>query len=160
MGGPRSPGTYALMMRCSRAGTIAVGSLGTMRVEPGAYLYLGSAFGPGGLRARLGRHAARHKVQRWHIDYVRPRMSLLGAWFSTSATQLEHDWAVRVLALPTASIPLPRFGASDCRCPSHLVRLPETDSSHRSVADALGVSGAEPLRRLEAGPLRRLARCG
>ncbi|WP_462322980.1 DUF123 domain-containing protein, partial [Halochromatium sp.] len=42
--------------------------------------------------------------------------------------RLEHRWAQALGALPGARWPLPRFGASDCRCPAHLVALPEPPS--------------------------------
>jgi Uri superfamily endonuclease len=153
-----SPGTYALLMRSRGVDTVSVGSLGNMRIEPGAYLYVGSAFGPGGLRARLARHAARTKVARWHVDYARPRMSLVCAWFSTSNARFEHDWAARALALPTARIPLSGFGASDCNCVTHLIRFPDSASSRRSIGMSLAASGAEPFGKLEAGLLRGLPR--
>jgi Uri superfamily endonuclease len=129
-----------------------------MSFEPGLYLYLGSAFGPGGLRARLARHAARQKVKRWHIDYVRPRMSLANAWFSTSTLRLEHTWAAATLALANGATPQPRFGASDCRCKSHLVFFPDCDSSSHSIAQSLVVGTAETLSYVDAAALRALAR--
>ncbi|MBW2697673.1 MAG: GIY-YIG nuclease family protein [Deltaproteobacteria bacterium] len=157
-GVPDTHGTYALLLQCVRSGRVAVGSLGVMDVEPGVYIYLGSAFGPGGLRARLSRHAARRKVKRWHVDYLRPRMSLGGAWFSTSSHHQEHDWAASVLALENGTVPLPRFGASDCSCSSHLVYFPDRAAGSRSIADALGACAADSLVRVDAGLLRQLAR--
>ena len=47
-----APGTYVLVLRCSSNRTIRVGCLGSIRLRPGYYLYVGSGFGPGGLRAR------------------------------------------------------------------------------------------------------------
>jgi len=155
---PDSKGTYALLLRCTRPGTVAVGSLADMSFEPGLYLYLGSAFGPGGLRARLARHAARHKVKRWHIDYVRPRMSLASAWFSTSTLRLEHTWAAAALALATGATPLARFGASDCRCQSHFVFFPDCASSSRSIAQSLVLGTPDTLSYVDAAALRALAR--
>ena len=146
------------MLRCRRAGAVVVGSLGSMSIEPAVYLYVGSAFGPGGLAARLTRHVSRRKAQRWHIDYLRPRTSLVCAWFSPSSAHLEHDWAARALALRTAWIPLPRFGASDCRCPGHLIRFPDSDASRRSIGETLAASNADSFGLLEAAQLRRLAR--
>ena len=49
---------------------ILVGRLGALPVEPGFYVYVGSAFGPGGLERRVGRHATTEKKHRWHIDYL------------------------------------------------------------------------------------------
>ena len=40
-------------------------------IPRGTYLYVGSAKGPGGLRARIKRHLRRHgKRLFWHIDYL------------------------------------------------------------------------------------------
>ena len=50
------PGTYALILSCSTDFGIQIGRLGTMRLQPGYYVYLGSALGPGGLRARIAHH--------------------------------------------------------------------------------------------------------
>ena len=68
---PSLPGTYALVLSASACQKFAVGRLGTLTVEPGFYLYVGSAFGPGGLAARVGRHCRREKTCRWHVDYLR-----------------------------------------------------------------------------------------
>jgi len=38
---------------------------------PGYYIYIGSAFGPGGVRARMLRHLRADKPKHWHIDYLR-----------------------------------------------------------------------------------------
>ena len=46
------PGTYALMLQADRRQTVQVGRLGQLAVEPGCYVYVGSALGPGGVRAR------------------------------------------------------------------------------------------------------------
>jgi Uri superfamily endonuclease len=153
-----SLGTYALVLRNRQAGSICVGAFGIMRVDPGIYVYVGSAFGPGGLRARLSRHASRRKVKRWHIDYLRPRTSLVGAWFSTASNQLEHDWAVRIGALPTVTIPLLRFGASDCSCDSHLFLFPDSDASGKSIRYAVTEMSGNAFGELGASALRRLAR--
>ena len=53
---PTSPGTYALHIYLPSARTLKVGNLGEFNLPHGDYVYLGSAFNPGGLRARLGRH--------------------------------------------------------------------------------------------------------
>jgi Uri superfamily endonuclease len=36
----------------------------------------------------------------------------------------EHAWARALIQLPYASLPMPSFGASDCRCPAHLIYIP------------------------------------
>jgi Uri superfamily endonuclease len=114
-------GTYALVLYLDGPQTVLVGALGKLTFPPGWYLYLGSARGPGGLAARLARHRRRtDKRYHWHIDYLRAVTKLMEVWTSTSEAQQECDWANAAAALPDARIITPRFGSSDCRCPSHL----------------------------------------
>ena len=68
---PAEPGTYFLVLRCSSTRAVRVGRLGTMRLLPGYYLYVGSAYGPGGLRARIGHHCHPADRLHWHVDYLR-----------------------------------------------------------------------------------------
>ena len=68
---PPRPGTYVLVLRVSKRLEILVGKLGKLVVQPGFYLYTGSAMGPGGLAARVGRHCRHEKRLRWHVDYLR-----------------------------------------------------------------------------------------
>jgi len=78
---PSDPGTYILVLRCSTSRTIRIGRLGKLPLQPGWYLYAGSAFGPGGLRARVGHHARRAARPRWHIDYFRRCARLEAVWY-------------------------------------------------------------------------------
>ena len=51
-----SRGTYALVMTSDSEQQVVIGKLGRLRVRPGYYVYVGSAFGPGGLKARIAHH--------------------------------------------------------------------------------------------------------
>jgi Uri superfamily endonuclease len=55
---PSAQGTYALLLNLPRAIHLRVGKFGAYRFPQGDYVYVGSAFGPGGLRARITRHLA------------------------------------------------------------------------------------------------------
>ncbi|HHJ14662.1 MAG TPA: GIY-YIG nuclease family protein [Gammaproteobacteria bacterium] len=114
-----SGGTYVLILRASSRCRIAVGRRGWLAVEPGYYSYVGSAFGPGGLRARLGRHLRQDKALRWHIDWLRRVSSPVAVWYSTSPERLEHVWAAYFQGL-RGQHPVAGFGCSDCRCLAHL----------------------------------------
>ena len=94
-----------------------------MRLQPGYYLYLGSALGPGGLRARIAHHQKPSFRPHWHIDYLRAHTRLERIWYSYGAQRREHLWAEAMQAAPGASAPLRGFGASDCACESHLFFL-------------------------------------
>lgn len=120
-------GTYVLALWLDRTSRITVGRLGEYTFPAGWLLYVGSALGPGGLAARLGRHQRRFasgKRPHWHVDYVREQAVWGGAWARRSGQRLECDWAAALSQRPGARIVVPGLGASDCRCPGHLVHLP------------------------------------
>jgi Uri superfamily endonuclease len=115
------PGTYVLWLRLAHSRRIRIGSLGDCRFAPGSYAYVGSAFGPGGVAARVGRHLRAEKRRRWHIDYLRIAADVQGVWTGYAGRQCEHRWASILAGLPGAEIPVRRFGATDCACPGHLI---------------------------------------
>jgi len=49
-------GTYAFLLASQKTGRLDIGKLGPLVLKPGVYVYVGSAFGPGGLAARIGHH--------------------------------------------------------------------------------------------------------
>jgi Uri superfamily endonuclease len=117
---PTDRGTYALILRNDGSGSVRIGALGEVTICPGYYIYIGSAFGPGGLRARISRHVKTAKKMHWHIDYLRPHTDLAGVWFDTHSAPREHTWAQGFNQSSQMDVPFPRFGASDCHCASHL----------------------------------------
>lgn len=123
---PAAGGSYALLLRIAQPVGVKVGRLGAFDFPAGDYLYLGSAHGPGGLRARLRHHSRTAEHPHWHIDWLRLHAAVLGAWAAAAPGSLECDWAAAVLRLPGVVIPAPGFGAADCRkgCKAHLVALP------------------------------------
>ena len=112
-----------LLLRAAGGDEIAIGRRATLALQRGWYAYAGSARGPGGLAARVGRHIAGSGPLRWHIDYLRRATAPGEIWFAEAADNLEHAWADALARLPGVAMPLARFGASDCACPSHLYRF-------------------------------------
>lgn len=174
-------GTYVLILRLEVRREIQVGRLGRFTFPAGHYLYVGSALGPGGLPARLARHRKQDKPPRWHIDYLRRESQLVETWYVESARRLECAWAQVLLAWPGAEVLAPGFGASDCRCRSHLVRfarLPESRHLRQALSEQAGdalvicepeEAGLETLlaaltqgqdRGLQEGAARALGRLG
>lgn len=132
-------GTYVLTLRCAHSGEVAIGHRGRVMLEPGYYLYVGSAFGPGGVAARVGRHCAGATRRHWHIDYLRAFATPVTAWYSHAADRLEHRWAEALAAMPGAR-PVAGFGASDCDCATHLfafARPPRRAAFSRAVGTAV-----------------------
>jgi Uri superfamily endonuclease len=113
------PGTYALILQSSRKDEIQVGRWGQLTIEPGYYLYVGSAFGPGGVQARVMRHCKETKSRHWHIDYLSELVNPVGAWYSYGTRELEHQWALAISRMAGMQS-VKGFGCSDCRCESHL----------------------------------------
>jgi Uri superfamily endonuclease len=115
----RARGTYLLILRAETPLQVQVGRWGMLDVRPGYYMYVGSAFGPGGIAARVLRHCRRDKLDRWHIDYLRKVTAPLEVWCGCGPRELEHRWAQLLCAMRSVSS-IPRFGCSDCHCESHL----------------------------------------
>ena len=146
-------GTYALLLSISRQASMRVGALGNVSLDPGFFVYLGSAQGPGGLRARLRHHCRTTTRPHWHLDYIRAEASVLGAWLCASPDLLEHHWALAIQQIRGAVIPVLGLGSSDCSCPAHLVwfaRRPSVAAVRRALNNIS--SGCPPryvnLRRL------------
>lgn len=117
--GPK-PGTYALILSCASKARIQVGRLGIMQLQHGYYVYLGSALGPGGLRARIAHHQKLSTRPHWHIDHLRAHTRILSVWLNYDGRRHEHEWALALQKVKDATIPFRGFGASDCSCPSHI----------------------------------------
>ena len=117
---PAEAGTYALVLSCRVETAIQVGRLASLRLRRGFYVYVGSAFGSGGLRGRIAHHLKVSERPHWHIDYLRAHARLEEVWCCRDAERREHQWASAVQAMRGAEMPVAGFGASDCRCRSHL----------------------------------------
>src|SRR5208337_3878260 len=99
---------------------IQIGRLGALQLQSGFYLYVGSALGPGGVRARLAHHLKLSRRPHWHIDYLRAHTSVEEIGYCLDTRRLEPVWAKRIGLAEGASVPLVGFGSTDCRCESHL----------------------------------------
>lgn len=117
-------GTYALVFNCSTSFQAVVGKLGPVYLSSGYWIYVGSAFGLGGLRSRLSHHLKPSHRPHWHLDYIKSTLRLVEIWTTTDTIKREHDWAAIVSTFNGASRPIEGFGATDCTCRSHLIHLP------------------------------------
>lgn len=111
--------TYRLMIEVDRDLLIRVGALGHQRFPRGRYVYVGSA--RRGLEARVRRHLAKLKRMRWHIDYLLSADGVRVIGVDRSARP-----ECEVCRATGGAVPVPGFGASDCRagCVSHLRQFP------------------------------------
>lgn len=140
---PTAGGTYVLILKAASTRRVRIGSLGLLDLRPGYYAYVGSAFGPGGLRARISHHQHRSAKPHWHIDYLRRATCLVDIFFR-EYEHAEHAWATAIAALPESTIVLPRFGSSDCSCATHLYRFEAYDPATGATINGCVVGAADP----------------
>ena len=116
------PGSYLLELEVSESLKVEIGRFGPIVFSPGVYLYAGSAKGPGGLRARVGRHLRTDdKRLRWHIDYLIAATGVRAALVAPHTSECE--FVERLEGRAAVDVPIPGFGSSDCKaCRSHLLR--------------------------------------
>jgi Uri superfamily endonuclease len=132
---PNTPGTYVLFVQVNEPVTLSVGRLGTVNFTVGLYAYVGSAHGPGGVRARVGRHLRADKTRHWHIDALTAAAPIIAVWYTASPARLECKWAAACATLPGVTVPVPGFGSSDCTCRAHLFQV--TDAAVQPAWEAL-----------------------
>lgn len=122
-------GIYLLEIQVDSV-SLKIGALGRHSFD-GRYLYVGSALGPGGYK-RVRRHLEVNRGFRngnhWHIDSLLNSGAITRFWLLPTSRSLECSIARSLLRhFPVA---VEGFGSSDCKCKSHLVKLP-SESHHR-----------------------------
>ena len=129
---PSCPGSYLLLMFLPRPATICAGKLPRRTYTAGWYVYAGSALK--GLRARLSRYVRPGRARHWHIDYLLEHACLRGAYILESPERYECRLAARLAErLETVN----GFGASDCRCKSHLFHDSDEECMRTAITFAL-----------------------
>jgi Uri superfamily endonuclease len=122
---PKTSGTYCLIFK---AGKVRFKTKGNKEfvIDEGTYLYVGSAFSPGGLEKRILRHLKKRKKKHWHLDYITTHDSfkLIEIW-TIENKRVECELAS---VLSKMLKPVPNFGSTDCSCPSHLFKIENISS--------------------------------
>lgn len=118
---PASKGSYLLITQLAAKRTTPIGKFGVFTFPAGWYLYCGSAYGSGGLRARLTRHTGSEKKPHWHIDYLLPLVTVTEVRWVFERVECA---AAEALCAAGGNRTVPRFGAGDCRCTGHLIWFP------------------------------------
>lgn len=150
---PEGKGTYVLVIRAREPVALRAGALGRIQLPRGWLMYVGSAMGPGGLRARVGRHFAASGRPRWHVDHLVRVLRPVEAWVAHTAAGREALWLRGLLTLSGVVPAAAGFGASDSAAPTHLVhsrRRPSLAAFRACLAAA--PPGDEGLRRVPAPP--------
>jgi Uri superfamily endonuclease len=136
---PKTGGAYLLECNVAAPLTLRVGRLGSLNVVPGRYLYVGSAYGPGGIAARITRHQKQSgKRTHWHIDYLIEATGVAQAWAVPGGDECR---IVSVLLnRETIFIPFPGFGSSDCKtCRAHLLNA-DKELCISTLLDSAGIA--------------------
>lgn len=113
-------GTYTVLLWLPAPRWIMVGRLGKQRFPRGYYTYTGSA--RRGVRARLHRHLHGAATRHWHIDYLRPHTQVVG--WQVYADDSQPECRLNAYLARHGRVVVPKFGASDCLCASHLLYYP------------------------------------
>lgn len=120
-------GVYTLVIMMRTQDIIAVSRLGTFTLSIGYYAYTGSAMN--NLPKRVERHMKKKKIKHWHIDFLisNDHTELSSVIASSAGQNIECKVNKALLAIEGTSVPVPSFGASDCRhgCKSHLAYFGE-----------------------------------
>jgi len=118
----KDSGLYVIWMTLSAPVLLQIGALGDLAFTPGTYVYVGTA--QRSRSARVRRHLRIENPRRWHIDYLRPHVTIESVTLCTGRRDDECRLAERIMAVTGAKRGHPGFGASDCRCGGHLLFLP------------------------------------
>jgi len=124
-------GIYTLIINLPKSTRIKIGKIGSFSFKEGTYLYIGSALGQGSssLEGRIRRHIKIKKKAFWHIDYFLE--SDIGrityVMLATSTIDLECNIVRKIEKNLHASIPVEKFGSSDCSCLSHFFKIKNGD---------------------------------
>ncbi|MCL5268581.1 MAG: GIY-YIG nuclease family protein [Bacteroidetes bacterium] len=110
--------TYKIFFTIPSKRSLTVGKLGTFEFPAGDYAYTGSA--KKNMKHRLTRHVTKQKRLRWHIDYLLALKDV-----TVNRIELFSQPECTINASTPGTIPVRRFGASDCKshCVSHLKLL-------------------------------------
>ncbi|MET1160317.1 MAG: GIY-YIG nuclease family protein [Thermoprotei archaeon] len=91
---PDIPGVYLLIIRVEKLVKIRVRSGRVFVLEPGMYVYIGSARGFGGIRGRVKRYLVGVGNRFWHIDYLitQPGVKLAGIYYmAINKTTIDYE---------------------------------------------------------------------
>lgn len=145
---PARGGAYVLVLHLDRPLSFGLARKTTASFEPGTYVYSGSAYGPGGIRARLARHFRRDKKLHWHVDRLTVAASGMEAIAVEAGSECE---IIERLAGSNAFVPVVAgFGSSDCsRCTAHLLQWlgPDSQTGKTRKRDCAGPGVAAVSRR-------------
>lgn len=119
-------GVYLAIFHLRKDEEIEIGALGKKKFSEGKYVYVGSA------RTNVGKRLKRHFTTvenlHWHIDYFSSEAEPLDYFILPEKSEFECKMAE---ILKDFCSEIGEFGSSDCKCDSHLFRIPENFSQSK-----------------------------
>jgi Uri superfamily endonuclease len=109
---------YTIYLQLTTDQPITIGKLGSFYFKKGTYIYVGSA--KKNILHRIQRHKEIEKKYHWHFDYLRP-YGLITKIITYDRSFTECGLADKIRKEVVGEIPVKGFGASDCKCGSHLI---------------------------------------
>jgi Uri superfamily endonuclease len=119
---PNFRGAYVLVLRLDETIHIEFPRVASDQLMPGWYVYVGSARGSGGIRARVKRHFRYQKTAHWHID----RLTVHAVEMAALAVADGHECELvdKLLESLRFKVAAAGFGSTDCSlCESHLLTI-------------------------------------
>ena len=125
---PNLSGIYSLVLFVHCKTVLSVGALGSQIFPKGYYVYTGSAFNTGGLKARIKHHINKKNLESrnfWHVDFflTHNHSEVIGVVAMQTAKKMECKINCYIKEEEAARVLVPGFGSSDCKkkCTSHLL---------------------------------------
>ena len=144
-------GSYILIIELLEEQIITIGSQKAIYFPRGYYAYVGSAMGR--FKPRLSYHLKGNKKPHWHIDYLLAKAFITDIILCETRERSECTIAQ---ALKGQFDIIPGFGASDCKCNSHLFFTPrEMKSTIMAILKRLGIKSRGAQEYLVQGVVNR-----
>ena len=117
-------GTYLLFIKVIEPIEITIKGK-SFFLNEGYYIYIGSAFGAGGLSSRLHRHFRKIKKKHWHIDQITTSNFSEIIGIGVLLKQRVECELSKIIGDIEKIVSIAGFGNSDCekKCISHFFRV-------------------------------------
>ncbi|MCL7398972.1 MAG: GIY-YIG nuclease family protein [Thaumarchaeota archaeon] len=129
-------GGYLLLIGLSKAVRVVFGSVGARLLEPGYYVYAGSAIGKTGWR--LLRHIGPFRRRpHWHIDRLLNKQAAKVVVIGILPSNRRIECSLSHIVSSMATYSLAGIGSTDCNCPSHLHYFKKRSDAVKAIKKAI-----------------------
>ena len=113
-------GTYLLFLKINKPLRVEIRNKEIL-LDSGFYIYVGSAYGEGGLSSRIHRHLRKEKKLHWHIDQITTKDSCQFHGVAAFPNEKSECELSNLISKFEKVKSIKNFGNSDCQknCKSH-----------------------------------------